>query len=84
MSKESVKPVGSVRTVVIVGRRTLVAVAGCAALVAASSAGVARLGATSSDDRDEGARRVLRVTKECSQYTGAAGSFCTITGSNVP
>jgi len=25
----------------------------------------------------------LHVTKECSQYTGAAGSFCTITASNV-
>jgi hypothetical protein len=24
------------------------------------------------------------VTKECSKYTGAAGSFCTITGSNLP
>jgi hypothetical protein len=23
------------------------------------------------------------VTKECSQYTGAAGSFCTITSSNL-
>jgi hypothetical protein len=26
----------------------------------------------------------LHVTKECSQYTGAAGSFCTITSSNIP
>ncbi len=25
----------------------------------------------------------LHVTKECSQYTGAAGSFCTITRSNL-
>jgi hypothetical protein len=25
----------------------------------------------------------LHVTKECSQYTGVAGSFCTITSSNV-
>jgi hypothetical protein len=25
----------------------------------------------------------LHVTKECSQYTGAAGDFCTITSSNV-
>jgi hypothetical protein len=25
----------------------------------------------------------LHVTKECSQYTGAAGSFCTITTSNL-
>jgi hypothetical protein len=26
----------------------------------------------------------LNVTKECSGYTGAAGSFCTITSSNLP
>lgn len=25
----------------------------------------------------------LHVTKECSEYTGAAGSFCTITSSNL-
>jgi hypothetical protein len=25
----------------------------------------------------------LHVTKECSHYTGAAGSFCTITSSNI-
>jgi hypothetical protein len=25
----------------------------------------------------------LHVTKECSQYTGAAGSFCTITAANI-
>ena len=27
---------------------------------------------------------VLHVTKECSDYTGLAGSFCTITSSNIP
>ena len=26
----------------------------------------------------------LHVEKECSQYTGLAGSFCTITSSNIP
>ena len=26
----------------------------------------------------------LHATKECSQYNGQAGSFCTITGSNLP
>ena len=26
----------------------------------------------------------LQITKECSQFTGAPGSFCTITSSNVP
>jgi hypothetical protein len=29
-------------------------------------------------------QRSLHVTKECSAYTGAAGSFCTITASNLP
>lgn len=28
-------------------------------------------------------RGKLHVTKECSQYTGAAGDFCTITSSNI-
>jgi hypothetical protein len=27
--------------------------------------------------------RVLHVTKECSDYTGAAGSYCTFTSSNI-
>jgi hypothetical protein len=27
---------------------------------------------------------VLHVTKECSQYQGQAGQFCTITSSNIP
>jgi hypothetical protein len=27
--------------------------------------------------------RALHVTKECSEYTGAAGSFCTITSSSL-
>jgi len=29
-------------------------------------------------------RRQARITKECSQYTGGAGSFCTITSSSLP
>ncbi len=39
-----------------------------------------------SDDNDgENARRsgTFHVTKECSEYTGLAGSFCTITSSNL-
>jgi len=28
--------------------------------------------------------KALHVTKECSQYFGAAGQFCTITSSNLP
>jgi hypothetical protein len=35
-------------------------------------------------DRDNSRRSgALHVTKECSQYTRLAGSFCTITGSNL-
>lgn len=39
------------------------------------------------DDNDgESSRRsgALHVTKECSEYTGLAGSFCTITSSHIP
>ena len=39
-------------------------------------------GATSVSASSEGSRP-LHVTKECSEYTGAAGSFCTITSSNL-
>ena len=31
-----------------------------------------------------GSSGALRVTKECSAYTGQAGSFCTITSSSLP
>jgi hypothetical protein len=55
-----------------------------AGLTVALSTGTERLSALSAVDRDEGERHELQVTKECSQYTGAAGSFCTITGSNLP
>jgi hypothetical protein len=47
----------------------IVAVAGIAATVGSATATV-RSGA-------------LHVTKECSQYAGGAGEFCTITSSNV-
>jgi hypothetical protein len=36
---------------------------------------------SASEDGDGGG--TLQITKECSHYTGAAGSFCTITASNV-
>jgi len=47
------------------------------ALTLALSAGTASVSAFGERDRP------LHVTKECSQYTGAAGSFCTITSSNL-
>jgi hypothetical protein len=46
-------------------------------LTLALSTGAASVSASSERGRP------LHVTKECSQYTGAAGSFCTITSSNL-
>jgi len=46
-------------------------------LTLALGTGVASVSASS------GRTRQLHVKKECSQYTGSAGSFCTITASNV-
>ena len=51
-----------------------------ALVLALAAAGiVATAGSATSTDRGA----TLHVTKECSQYTGAAGSFCTITSSNL-
>src|SRR5262244_2922659 len=55
-----------------------------AATVLAGSGGTKSLMAAPKDGQDGDHGRRLRVTKECSKYTGAAGSFCTISGSNVP
>ena len=49
----------------------LVSVLAAAGVLAAGSSANPRSGA-------------LHVTKECSQYDATAGSFCTITGSNIP
>ena len=51
-------------------------VASLAALAPAPSIGVASVSASAR-------KGDLYVTKECSQYNGAAGSFCTITSSNL-
>jgi hypothetical protein len=55
------------------------------AVTAAAVGLLTQLGASSVADAHEGSPRsgALHVTKECSQYTGAAGSFCTITSSNI-
>jgi len=46
--------------------------------------GVAVLpGATAASESFAGSG-FLKITKECTEYTGLAGSFCTITSSNVP
>lgn len=50
-------------------------------LVAVIAAGVvAAVGSARATPRSG----ALHVTKECSQYDGQAGSFCTITSSNIP
>jgi hypothetical protein len=49
-------------------------------LIAIAAAGVvAAVGSAQATPRSG----ALHVTKECSQYSGAAGSFCTITSSNL-
>jgi hypothetical protein len=51
------------------------------AVVAAGVFAVASLAGNTGSSPRSG---TLHVTKECSEYTGAAGSFCTITSSNIP
>lgn len=55
----------------------LVLVAGFVALTLSLSTGAASASAASTKKGD------LHVTKECSEYTGAAGDFCTITSSDL-
>ena len=50
-----------------------------ALVLALAAAGIV---ATAGSARSTGGG-ALHVTKECSEYTGAAGSFCTITSSNL-
>jgi hypothetical protein len=50
-------------------------------LVAVIAAGVVAAVGSARETPRSGA---LHVTKECSQYDGQAGSFCTITSSNIP
>ena len=54
----------------------LVPVAGVVVLTLALGTGVVSVSAS-------GRTRQLHITKECSQNTGLAGAFCTITSSNV-
>ena len=51
------------------------------AAVAAGAFAVASSAGTTGSSPRSGA---LHVTKECSEYNGLAGAFCTITSSNVP
>jgi hypothetical protein len=54
-----------------------------ALLVAAVAAGTFAV-ASSAGSKDSSRSGELHVTKECSEYFGAAGEFCTITSSNIP
>jgi hypothetical protein len=51
-----------------------------AAIAAGAFAGASSAVSTGSSPRSG----ELHVTKECSEYNGQAGSFCTITSSNIP
>ena len=55
----------------------LVLIAGVAALALSLSTGVMAVSASNAQHGQ------LHVTKECSQYHGLAGQFCTITSSNL-
>ena len=61
------------------GTLVTVACAGGSGVPTSPSANVALSGSAASSPRGG----TLHVTKECSEYTGAAGSFCTITASNL-
>jgi hypothetical protein len=65
------------KTVTTIVALALMPVASLVALTLALSTGTASVSASS--DRE----RHLHAVKECSNYTGAAGSFCTITSSNL-
>jgi hypothetical protein len=52
-------------------------------LLAAVTAGAFAVPTSAADTRSSPRSGALHVTKECSRYTGAAGSFCTITSSNL-
>jgi hypothetical protein len=54
------------------------------AVLFATGGGAKSLQATPRGDRYEAHGSRLHVTKECSKYDGTAGSFCTISSSNVP
>jgi hypothetical protein len=61
-------------------RRSLVVIAGFVALTLALSTGRTSVSASERNRK----HRQLHATKNCSQYTGAAGSWCTITSSSLP
>ena len=55
----------------------------CGLLLAAVSAGAFAAASSAESTGSSPRSGALHVTKNCSHYTGAAGSFCTITSSNI-
>ena len=55
----------------------------CGLLLAAVAAGAFAVASSAENTASSHRSGELQVTKNCSQYTGAAGSFCTITSSNL-
>ena len=64
-------------------RRTAIALKAILALLLATVLTGAVAGPSSAATGTVHRSRALHVTKECSQYTGLADSYCTITSSNV-
>ena len=52
-------------------------------VLVATVVGVVAFAATASSATPTERRGALHVTKECSEYNGTVGSFCTITSSNI-
>jgi hypothetical protein len=52
-----------------------------ALVLAVAAAGIVVTAGSATATKRSGA---LHVTKECSQYNGSVGSYCTITSSNIP
>ena len=61
-------------------RRPLVVIAGFVALILALITGTTSISASERNRK----HRQLHATKNCAEYTGLAGSFCTITSSSLP
>jgi len=61
-------------------RRSLVVIAGFVALILTLSTGAASISASERNRK----HRQLHATKNCAEYKGLAGQFCTITSSSLP
>jgi hypothetical protein len=64
--------------------RTRFAFASAILLLAAAAVTIALMSRAAQAGEGNERKGDLHVTKECSAYTGLAGSYCTITSSNIP